>query len=296
MPNIPPWLWILGGAALALLLVFCRFLVRFRRACRTVREELTLFVPRAFPGHEVTGEVQGNLIVRGPDGAERTWEMAELYAGVVRLPRMLGEPAQREDLYRESARRFLAPPVRPDAPATAESLLPQLVREAEPLRPNEVRVPGHMVGLDGLDRLAVAYEIAGTGGRRLTAAEADALGLDPEHLHRTALANLRPTLPEAAVRSVVASGEATALQLGDGYDAARILAVPAYLSDGEECLALIPHRDMLILLPPSAGDDPVPIQEGLKAVHRCPDHPPLTDEPLRVTSAGVGRFVSKPSQ
>ena len=68
-------------------------------------------------------------------------------------------------------------------------------------------------------------------------------------------------------------------------DAARLLLIPECLKKGESLVALVPHRDMLVLGPADLEHDRSKLEAGLRALD-CQDHPPLLNQPVRVTSAG----------
>ena len=50
-------------------------------------------------------------------------------------------------------------------------------------------------------------------------------------------------------------------------------------------MALVPHRDMLVLGPASLQNDRSKLQEGMRVLE-CGEHPPLLNQPIRVTSRG----------
>lgn len=109
------------------------------------------------------------------------------------------------------------------------------------------------------------------------------LGLDVASIHQRALDNLRPTLPEEAVRNVLEGGRMNLLKLGDTYDAARLLLVPSLLREGEAIAAVVPDRDTLALAPVPADGD----WKSFARLSRSRDHAtPLLDRPVKVTPAG----------
>src|SRR5205085_10145696 len=91
--------------------------------------------------------------------------------------------------------------------------------------------------------------------------------------------------PSDMVANALKGGSGSAIQLADGFDAARLLLVPESLQPGQELVALIPHRDMLLLLPGETADDPNKLREGLRQLE-CKDHPSLLARPARVTRDG----------
>jgi hypothetical protein len=104
-------------------------------------------------------------------------------------------------------------------------------------------------------------------------------------LHQRALDGLRRDFPQGLVDTARESGSGAAIQLEDSHDAARLLLVPEHLEPGEELVALVPHRDLLLLLPGSQLLEPEKLQEGLRML-RCDGHPPLLERPVRVTARG----------
>src|SRR5262249_49093699 len=162
-----------------------------------VREELTEWVPRRFPGVAVTGERLGNLVVRMEDGTERIWKMADVYTAVAQLTGMGQDPAERARVY-EQAAQGLFPPEALTAPLSLAAhggrIKPRLVRPES--------LPGLVEGGEALHvpvpglELDVVYVLdIPPGSRVLTFRDAADLGLDPAALHRTALENLRRHFP-----------------------------------------------------------------------------------------------------
>jgi hypothetical protein len=78
---------------------------------------------------------------------------------------------------------------------------------------------------------------------------------------------------------------ASAIQANDLFNAARLLVLPEFLKPGQELVALIPHRDLLLLAPASLLQDENKLREGMRALD-CASHPPLLDRPIRVSSEG----------
>jgi hypothetical protein len=275
-----PWGWALLALFAVIVLVARSFYARFRGVCRRVREELTEWAPKRFPGTAVVGEQMGNLVVRLPDGAERIWEMADIYTAVARLPGMGQDPAERARTY-EAVAAPLFPALALDGPLSREAhgalIKPRLVPAGEP--GGELRQP--VAGLP----LEVEYVLDVPPGRLLTSGDAAELGLDPLGLHQLALENLGKEFPGEMVAEGVSGSNGAALQLGDGSDAARLLLLPQHLKPGQEVLALIPHRDLLLLLPAELRDDPQKLEEGLKLLE-CDDHPPLLNRPVLVRQNG----------
>jgi hypothetical protein len=218
-----------------------------------------------------------------PDGTERVWEMADVYADVARLPGMGADPAQRAAVYRQAGAALLAPAA--GAPLNAEThgawIKPQLVT---PEGPSGVSAGSGLVRLplEELGLVTVYVLDLPSGGRYLTEGDLAALGLDEAGVHRLALDNLGKAFPREMV-STALSGEGSAVQFNDSFDAARLLLIPDLLEEGQEVIALAPHRDMLLLVP--AEQDPEMLREGLKQLG-CEGHPALLDQPVQVTNQG----------
>lgn len=288
MLGLPPWAWILLAVIVFLFLRARAYYTRFRGACRTVREELAVYVREHCPGAEVLREEMGNLVIRMPDGVERLWEMADLYAEVVRLPGMGGDPPARQALYRRAAAEFF--PVAPDAgrPLRREEhgpgIRPQLLRPDD-LPAVEVLVRRPLPEL-GLDEVFVLH--LPVGNRYLTAVDLGDLRLDVEGVHALALENLRKDFPGDMVATARTSESGSAVQFGDSFDAARLLLIPEHLEPGEAVVALVPHRDLLVLLPAAILEDRANFDQGLAEL-ACEDHPPLLRQGVRVTREGFER-------
>lgn len=293
MLGIPSWGWVILALVAAVAVRAALFYSRFRRMCRLVREELTERLRREHPEVQVQGERLGNLVVRMPDGSERLWEMADIYGAVAHLPGMGSDPAGREKIYAGAIETLLTSAPAPTDPVTREThetfLKPQWVPVAALGEQSEGDVlPYHELPELGL---AVIYVLDLPLRRRpITEADRAALGMDPRDLHRAALANLRSSLSREMLAGALEEGSGAAFQTGDTFDAARLLLVPELLQPGEELLALIPHRDLLLLLPAGLRDEPEKLEEGLRALQEEPSpdcgHPPLLDRPIRVTAEG----------
>lgn len=288
--GIPWWLW-----AIAVVLALFGFTVRsiysrYRAFCRGIREDLSARIHERHPEVKVLGEQMGNLLVRMPDGSEKIWEMADVYTRVMQQHGMQSDASARDSAYHDAVEALFAPD--PSAPLTwathGNRIKPQVVPtsavqgEAAGLLVHEP-VPG--LGLEQIYLLDL-----GMTRRALTETDLEALGTDRETLRRTALANLGKTMPPDLVSSVQSSDSGSACQMSDGFDASRILLVPEMLRPGEAVLAMVPHRDMLLLLPPSLQDEPEKLAEGLTALNnghsaQC-SHPHLLDRAVRVTRGG----------
>jgi len=289
MLGLPVWLWVIvaivGLPALVLWLLYSRF----RKMCRTVRGEIAQYLREQDPEFEVVGEQQGNLLVRHKDGAEQKWEMADVYAAVGRLPGMGADPAARKEVYARAVDRLLHP--KPDrsqplSMATHGDAIRVRLVTAEFLEQSEApsRVPHTPVpGLNGL--VAVYVLDLADGPAYLIEEDRIALGIDAADLHRLAIDHLRRDFPRQMVSDVVAGGNPSAIQFQDSFDAARLLLIPECLHENDELLALVPHRDMLMLLPAAMRQEPGKLDQALKAL-ACDNHLPLLDRPVRVTRHG----------
>lgn len=285
---MPGWLWPVLLVVALLFFAARSFYTRFRRMCRRTREELTELVRRDYPEVEVLREERGNLVVRC-GGEERVWEMAELYSRVAQLPEMGADPPARRRLYQQAARLMFAPKV--DGPLNRAEhgalikplLLPAEGAEAPPL--------ATILSTEVLDLgLKLAYVVdAPPGNRFLTEQDREDLGLSSAELHDLALANLGRDFPSDLLTQPLTANNGSALQFSDGFDAARLLLLPRHLQRGQAVLALIPHRDLLLLLPGAMADDPDRIKQGLEAL-ACEDHPALLRQAVRVTSEGFQRL------
>lgn len=121
--------------------------------------------------------------------------------------------------------------------------------------------------------------------RPLSIQDCSDLGIDAEEIHPIALANLGTDFPNDAIAGAN-EGRGSAIQVNDSFDATRLLLVPERLQLGQELVALIPHRDMLMRLPGSVRDDPEMLQQGIDAL-KCEEHPPLLERAVHVTCEGL---------
>jgi hypothetical protein len=140
--------------------------------------------------------------------------------------------------------------------------------------------------------LVVVYAMDFPPGLRfLNRDDGERLGLGLAELHRLALENLRHDFPQEVLVGPLEQGSASAIQANDLFNAARLLVVPDFLKPGQELVAMIPHRDMLVLAPTSLLHDENKLREGMRAFE-CAGHPPLLDRPVRVSCEGFA-IVSK---
>lgn len=270
---MPLYGWIVLGV-LVMVLAARAFYARFRGMCRRVREELTDRAKAELPGVVEVREHMGNLVLRMEDGSERTWEMADIYAEVARLPGMGANPQARQAVYERALTRlrtfrFTDGRVRPQ-------LVPLATAQSDPNGTLYTEIPG-------LPLAAIYVRADPSGPVVLTRERAPD---DLAELHRQALETLRADFPQDALISALDGGSGSALQLADGYDAARLLLLPSSLPDGEAVVALVPHRDMLLLLPDTIRVDPEKLREGMRMLLEDHGHPPLLKQPVRVTRDG----------
>ena len=107
------------------------------------------------------------------------------------------------------------------------------------------------------------------------------LELDPADIHKVALTNLWPSIPPTLGADVLAKNGMVVLKNMDGFDAARLLLVPATLKEGQRLAAIISDRDTLALLP-------VPENwSSLDEMAKANTGEPLFSQPLLVTVDGV---------
>lgn len=284
---MPGWLWVVLAVIVIPVALVALVYSRYRRMCRIVRQEIGQLLRENHPDVAVVGERQGNLVVQLPGGAERVWEMESVYAAVGRTW-VQSTPESRAQVYAREADQFVNPRPDPSQPVSlavhGNWLRPQLVtteayKQSAPSGAPYTPVPG-------VDGLVTVYLLEVSDGLRyVSETDRDRLGIDTAELHRRALEPLRRNLPRQMVSDVLRTGNPSAIQFGDTFNATRLLLLPELLHDGEELLALIPHRDMLVLLPPALRQEPDKLDAACKAL-ACGDHPPLFERPLRVTCHG----------
>jgi hypothetical protein len=217
------------------------------------------------------------------DSTERVWEMAEIYAEVARLPGLGRDREQRAPLYERAVASLFAPPADSSLSLAVhgEWIKPLLVPQGTLEGPAEVvYTPLPELGL------AVIYILDLPKDKRpLSNQDCSDLGVEAEEIHQIALANLGTDFPSDAIAEAT-EGSGSAVQLNDSFDATRLLLVPERLQSGQELVALIPHRDTLILLPASVRDDSEVLQQGIDALE-CGEHPPLLERAVLVTRDGL---------
>lgn len=289
MLGLPVWFWVIFAIAALPVLVVWLFYSRFRKMCRAVRQEIGQYLREQHPEFEVVGERQGNLVVRHKDGAERVWEMADVYAAVGRLPGMGADPAARRGIYARAVEQFLNPKPDRSQPLSlathGDSIKLHLVtaeflkQATHPSGIPHMPVPG----LGGL--LAVYLLDLADGLCYLSEKDRGLLGIDTAEMHRLALEHLRRDFPRQMVSDVLTGGNPSAIQFQDSLNATRLLLIPECLQQNEELIALIPHRDMLLLLPAAMRQEPGKLEQAVQTLE-CGNHPRLLDRPVRVTRDG----------
>jgi hypothetical protein len=277
MLGLPLWLWVIAGAFVLVAAVARWFYSRYRAMCRTVRDELSKVLESNYPGVQVTWQPQGNLELRNANGGHRVLDMADVYVAVARLPGMGRDPAARATVY-QRVRDMSGPLV---LSAHGERIKPLLI----PPRFLNPAVPGPQTPIPGLG-LVVVYALDLPGNPRfLLELDRQELGIEVTQLHRLALDNLRRDFPQQLVLDAVAGQSGAAFQAKDFFNAARLLLVPEFLQSDQQLIALIPHRDILVLLPGSTRHDEGKLRESMRALE-CDGHPPLLDRPVLVTHSG----------
>ena len=269
--------WIVLGVLVVIILTVRSFYSRFRGMCRRVREDLTQRVQAEIPGVMEVREHLGNLVLRMEDGSERVWEMTDVYAEMARVPGMGADPQAREAVYQRALTQLRT------FRFTDGRVRPQLV----PLSAIQADANGTLyTEIPGLPLAAIYVRADPAGPVVLTRENAPGAAADLAETHRQSLEALRSDFPRDALASALDGGSGSALQLADGYDAARLLLLPGSLPDGEAVVALVPHRDMLLLLPDAMREDPEKLQEGMRMLSEDHGHPPLLQQPVRVTPDG----------
>lgn len=288
MLGLPTWLWVIVAVLVLLFLLARSYYKRFRGMCRTVRDELTELLKTRRPDLEVVGEPQGNLVLRSGE-AERVWELVDVYVSVARLPGMGRDPAARATVYESALAALEMGEAGADQPLErarhGERIKPQLVTPQTladfPPEAGILQTP-----LAGLGLVVVYVLDLPSRMRLLTEQDRNDLGLSLPELHRLALDNLARGFPEEVLVGPREQETGSALQLSDPFNATRVLLIPSRLREGEELIALLPHGDLLVLLPGSATQDEARLQQGMQMLE-CQEHPPLLNRPVRVSRAGL---------
>lgn len=239
---------------LVLVLLFVGVLIlAWRGRLGLFRREIRAYLEENVDGLKVTeetrsrftiriGEHEGTLFLQNvmrevtmlkPDAVE---ERAEVYE---RLAMALRESSVEDNLCIDSVRNQILPQLKPQVFFDQQTGTDKLVRA--PL---------------GETGLFVAYVIDREACvQYISEVDLKELGLSAAELHDLALANMSDKLPKDLVQRAVNGKELRVFKAMDTFDAARILVIPGYLSEGEELAALIPDRDTLMLIGvPQDGD------------------------------------------
>jgi uncharacterized protein YtpQ (UPF0354 family) len=269
---VPWWAWPVG--AVAGLVWITRAALKRNRA--RIENELVAHLQEHHPSLRWVRQEGKTMVLHHETAGELTLRMNKIYVGAMRT--QPNDKAARRAIYEQFARGLLevAVPARP----TAERLRPKLLPEGTPGREKALSRPLEALGL----RIYYVLD-SPTTVRYVTAAEAAELGLDEVAIHERALANV--ALPEQVVREALDGKKMQVIKMGDGHDAARILALPAHLREGETLAALIPDDHTLLLMKLPEGD-----LAPLQKLARTPTHgPPLFGEVVRVTRDGLQRVT-----
>ena len=108
-------------------------------------------------------------------------------------------------------------------------------------------------------------------------------GLTEAELYSLSIEHLRQRYPDNIASKTLKSNSLIVLKTFDGFDAARLLLVPAQLEAGQSIAATIPDRDTLSL-------SPVPLEDnwaGLRKASQSAVGAPLCEQPLLVTSNSI---------
>jgi hypothetical protein len=281
MLGLPVWLWVIAVLFVVVTAAARWFYSRFRAMCRSVRDDLSKYLGSNHPGVQLTWQTDGNLELRAADSGPRVIDMADVYSAVGRLPGMGRDVAARATIYQQAFDR--SGPL--SLSAHGGRIKPLLV-SPQFLNP-ALAIP--QTSLPSLG-LVVMYALDLPGNPRfLLEQDRDELGIGVPELHRLALDNLRKDFPQQLVADPIAGESGTAIQANDYCNAARLLLVPEFLQPNQELIALIPHRDILVLLPGNTRQDEGKLRESMQAL-QCGDHPPLLDRPVLVTHSGFEKL------
>lgn len=112
------------------------------------------------------------------------------------------------------------------------------------------------------------------------------LGMSAEQAFTHARRNLKGKLPENLPRMLFDQKMMPSFKTGDGFDAARILALPDMLKEGQLVAALIPDRDTLVLLGISKDKDNQDFRETFSDFPAANDYL-IHAQPLLITRNGI---------
>ncbi len=282
MPDIPWWVWLIGGLV-AIYLILRSARTSFRRG---VREQAIAYLAREHPDVEVIDENESFLTVCSEDFDEGQLHLPNLYLAIVESKKHT--PEDREELFD----KFIGGPVHDS----------KLMAQPVSLDTHGDRVMPRILSSDTLDELQkggdtphtplnvaelhVAYVLDYEHSvAYLTEGQREELGLDLESLHQRALENLAKTFAPDAVRAVVDQRSLVTVKSADSYDAARLLLVGRHLREGEAVLAAIPDRDSLALIP--EPDDEADLSKLRKLAKTPVSDRLICDHLLKVTKDGI---------
>ena len=277
MFGLPVWLWVIAGGLVIVAVVARRYYSRYRAMCRTVREELSERLKSDYPHVELTWQPQGNLDLCTANGGHRVIDMSDIYVAVGRLPSMGGDLGARATVYQQ-----VLDTSGPLVPSTHGSRIKPLLIPRQFLN---AAVPSPQTPIPSLGLVVVYALDLPRNPRFLLEQDLRELGTEISQLHGLALDNLRRDFPQQLVADALAGEQGSAFQANDYFDAARLLLVPEFLEPKQELIALIPHRDILVLLPGTVRQDEDKLRESMRALE-CGNHPPLLDRPVLVTKSG----------
>jgi hypothetical protein len=277
MLGLPVWIWVIAGALVIVAAVARWFYSRYRAMCRTVRDELARFLESNYPGVQLTWLPQGDLELRAANDGHRVLDMADVYAAVGRLPGMGRDPVARATIYQ----RVLDTSGPLVLSLHGKRIKPLLI----PVQFLNRAVSGPQMPIPGLG-LVVVYALDLPGNPRvLVEQDRQELGIELPELHRLALDNLRKDFPAQLVLDAMVGKSGSAFQGADFFNAARLLLIPEFLQSHQELIALVPHRDILVLLPGSARHEEGKLRESMQQLQER-NHPPVLDRPVLVTHSG----------
>jgi hypothetical protein len=277
MFGLPVWLWVIAGSLVIFAVVARRYYYRYRAMCRTVREELSERLKSNCPHVELAWQPQGNLDLCTTNGGHRVIDMSDIYVAVGRLPGMGGDLPARATVYQQvldtSGPLVLS--------THGHRIKPLLV----PRQFLNAAIPSPQTPIPSLGLVVVYALDLRRNPRFLLEQDRKELAMETSELHELALDNLRQDFPQQLVADALAGEQGTALQAEDYFNAARLLLVPEFLEPNQQLIALIPHRDVLVLLPGAVRQDERKLRESMRALE-CGNHPPLLDRPVLVTKSG----------
>lgn len=267
------WPFVLGGVVLVVIV-----LVAARNAFRRgVRAELVAWLKEHRPSWQLKEERTDALVLKSDDGEDIQFNLRMLFLQAAGTPN--STPENRKALFEQSiaALEEGMQLQHPSLEKHGDAILPRLVQQSfVAATPSLVRR-----ALEGTPLLIVYVFNGKHGVSYITKPHLTDLGVDEESLHARALGNLRALVTDEMV-STAMGGKVSVVKTGDTFDAARILAIPSLLKEGEAVAATIPDRDTLALARvPDDGN-----WSGLHQIARKNVGPALLDVPLRITRDG----------